>query len=136
MEIMSCSSCGKLFNYIRGARVCPACQKRIEDRFREVKKYVKEHPHVDVKTLSEEMEVSVGQIKRWVREERLVFSDDSPIGLPCESCGKTIKTGRLCDACKSNLSNGLRDAAGLNKKVQSAAPPRRSTDNKMRFLDN
>lgn len=48
----------------------------------EVKKYVREHPNVDVKELSEEMDVSVRQINRWVREERLVFSDDSPVGLP------------------------------------------------------
>lgn len=136
MEIMACSSCGKLFNYIQGARVCPACRKKVEERFMEVKRYVREHPNVDIRTLSEEMEVSVGQIKRWVREERLVFSDDSPVGLPCESCGKIIKTGRLCEACKSNLTNGLRDAAGLNRKAQAVSKPRQSTDNKMRFLDN
>ena len=68
MEIITCSVCGKLFNYIRGVRVCPACQKRLEDKFMEVKKYVREHPDVDVRTLSEEMEVSVNQINRWVRE--------------------------------------------------------------------
>lgn len=137
MEIMSCSSCGNLFNYIRGMRICPACQKKLEDKFIEVKAYVRENPNVDIKTLSREMEVSIAQINRWVREERLVFSEDSPIGIPCESCGATIKTGRYCDSCKAQLANGLREAAGLNKKPQGVSmQPRRSTDNKMRFLDN
>ena len=50
-----------------------------------------------------------------VREERLVFSDDSPVGLPCESCGVTIKTGRFCDKCKAELATGFRHAAGQDK---------------------
>ena len=112
MEIVSCKECGKLFNFIRGQRVCPACSRKLEDKFMEVKKYVREHPNVDVKELSEEMDVSVRQINRWVREERLVFSDDSPVGLPCESCGVTIKTGRFCDKCKAELATGFRHAAG------------------------
>ena len=121
MEIVSCKECGKLFNFIRGQRVCPACSRKLEDKFMEVKKYVREHPNVDVKELSEEMDVSIRQINRWVREERLVFSDDSPVGLPCESCGVTIKTGRFCDKCKAELATGFRHAAGQDKKTGTAA---------------
>ena len=137
MEIVSCKECGKLFNFIRGQRICPACSRKLEDKFMEVKKYVREHPNVDVKELSEEMEVSVRQINRWVREERLVFSDDSPVGLPCEGCGVTIKTGRFCDKCKAELATGFRHATGQDKKVVAQPVPKKSaTDNRMRFLDN
>lgn len=136
MEIITCKSCGKLFNFISGQRVCPACTKKLEDKFVEVKKYVRENPHVDISELSETMEVSVSQINRWVREERLAFSDDSPIGIPCESCGTIIKTGRFCDSCKSQLATGLRNAAGLDRKKEPAARKRQTTTNKMRFLDN
>lgn len=136
MEIITCKSCGRLFNYISGHRVCPACTKKLEDKFVEVKKYVRENPHVDISELSETMEVSVAQINRWVREERLAFSDDSPIGIPCESCGTIIKTGRFCDSCKSQLASGFRNAAGLDRKKEPEARKRQSTTNKMRFLDN
>ena len=111
MEIVSCKECGKLFNFIRGQRVCPACSRKLEDKFMEVKKYVREHPNVDVKELSEEMDVSVRQINRWVREERLVFSDDSP--------------------------TGFRHAAGQDKRPAPQPAPRKSVaDSRMRFLDN
>lgn len=137
MEIVSCKECGKLFNFIRGQRVCPACSRKLEDKFMKVKKYVREHPNVDVKELSEEMDVSVRQINRWVREERLVFSDDSPVGLPCESCGVTIKTGRFCDKCKAELATGFRHAAGQDKRPAPQPAPRKSVaDSRMRFLDN
>ena len=132
MEIVSCKECGKLFNFIRGQRVCPACSRKLEDKFMEVKKYVREHPNVDVKELSEEMDVSIRQINRWVREERLVFSDDSPVGLPCESCGVTIKTGRFCDKCKVTMQNTLSSA--LDKPKEPEIKKRERDGNKMRFL--
>jgi methionyl-tRNA synthetase len=107
----------------------------MEEKFMEVKKFVRENPSADINSISTEMEVSVSQIKRWIREERLVFSADSPVGLPCEGCGVSIRTGRLCDKCKNQLSSGLRDAAGLNAKPEEKAAPRRSEKSKMRFLE-
>lgn len=136
MEIISCKSCGKLFNYISGQRICPACMRKLEDKFTEVKKFVRENPHVGISELSEEMKVSVPQINRWVREERLVFSDDSPIGIPCESCGATIKTGRFCNNCKAKLTSDLRSAAGIGRKKEPDKKLHQATSNKMRFLDN
>lgn len=136
MEIVACKSCGRLFNYIRGQQICQSCSKKLEDKFVEVKKFVRENPNIDIRELSQTMEVSVAQINRWVREERLVFSDESPIGIPCECCGTTIKTGRFCSKCKNELENGLREAAGLNRKREPERKVRRADSNKMRFLDN
>jgi hypothetical protein len=107
----------------------------MEEKFMEVKKFVRENPSADINMISQEMEVSVSQIKRWIREERLIFSADSPVGLPCEGCGTSIRTGRFCEKCKSSLSNGLRDAAGLNKKAVEPASPKKSERSKMRFLE-
>lgn len=137
MEIIACANCGRLFNYIQGRRVCSNCMKVLEEKFVEVKKYVREHPKVGIRELSQEMGVSVAQINRWVREERLVFSEDSAVGLPCERCGAMIRTGRYCNACKQNVTNELREASGLSKKIGVAPIKKRtSTDNRMRFLDN
>ena len=133
MEITTCANCGRLFKYIRGDRICTKCQKQLDDKFTEVKKYVRENPNVGINELSKEMDVSIRQIHRWVREERLVFSDDSPIGIPCECCGVTIKTGRYCDSCRITLQNGFKEAAGV--RVREREKPRKSTDNKMRFLE-
>lgn len=135
MEVLTCKSCGKIFNHISGPPLCPACVRKLEDKFTQVKKYVYEHPRIGINELSQEMEVSIGQINRWIREERLCFSDDSPIGISCESCGTMIKTGRFCNACKSQMMSGLSNAAGLNKR-QEEARKRRDAEAKMRFLDN
>ena len=135
MEMISCVKCGKLFNYLSGPRICPVCNKALEEKFTEVKAYVREHPSIDMRTLAKECEVSPKQIQRWVREDRLQFSADSPIGIPCERCGKTIKSGRFCDNCKNGLTHDLVDAAGLNKKPVQQQPKKKAPESdKMRFL--
>ena len=133
MDVTTCSRCGKLFNHISGPRICPVCLKEFDDKFPEVKKYVYEHPHTGIAELSEAMNIPAKQIKRWIREERLSFADDSPVGIECENCGAMIKTGRFCDACKSKLQNNLMSAIDKPKKVEPKKPVR--DGERMRFLE-
>lgn len=42
MEVRNCRSCGRLFNYM-GAPLCPACQKKLEEKFQEVKAFLEEN---------------------------------------------------------------------------------------------
>ncbi|MCI5883761.1 MAG: flagellar protein [Clostridiales bacterium] len=135
MEVAACSRCGKLFNHISGPRVCPVCLKEFDDKFPEVKKYVYEHPQTGIAELSEAMDIPPKQIKRWIREERLSFSEESSIGIECEGCGKMIKTGRYCPDCKEKYTKEFGDAAGVNRPVSAAPVKRKSGESKMRFLN-
>ena len=84
--------------------------------------------------IAEENQVSVKQIKQWIREERLVFTDDSTIGIECENCGAMIKSGRFCDKCKAEMSSNL---STLIKKPKVETPVKKPRDgDRMRFLDN
>ncbi len=132
MEVRTCKSCGRLFNYISGPVRCPACMEALEKKFQEVKTYIWEHKDATLSQISEDMDVSVGQLRQWVREERLSFSDDSPVGLECEICGATIKTGRYCNNCKGKLNQTLSSAL----KPQQAAESKDFNDrkNRMRYL--
>lgn len=133
MEVRTCRTCGRLFNYITGPARCPSCVDALEKKFQEVKSYIWEHKTATLQEISDETEVSVNQLKQWVREERLSFTDDSPVGLECESCGATIKTGRYCANCKGKMSNALKSALPQRDKK----PPRKDNSdhkNKMRYL--
>lgn len=132
MEVLSCKGCGRLYNYMGGPKLCPACQKKLEDKFQEVKQYLNENPNASISEVSEKLEVSVKQIKQWVREERLAFSEACADGILCEHCGVPIRTGRFCDKCKNQMANSL--AATLDK-PKSEEPVKRERDgNRMRFL--
>ena len=102
MEVRACRSCKRLFNYIAGPVRCPACSEALEKKFQQVKSYIWDHKTASLQEISEANDVSVGQLRQWVREERLCFTEDSPVGLECENCGAIIKTGRYCANCKSN----------------------------------
>ena len=74
-------------------------------------------------------------LKQWIREERLFFGDESPVGIDCEGCGAMIKSGRYCDKCKNELARGLMSATRKPQEDQPAETPKRGGhDNKMRFL--
>lgn len=131
MEVRNCKNCGKMFNYI-GAPICPACERELENKFQEVRQYVREHKEASITEVAEENDVSVNQIKRWVRQERLAFTDASQVGLECENCGALIKTGRFCDNCKNKMANELSSTV---KKVVKTEPPKQKESARMRFLD-
>jgi len=135
MDVRNCKGCGKLFNYLTGPPLCPACAQALDLRFEEVKEYVYDHPGAGMQEVSEEKEVSITQIKQWIREERLSFSEDSMIGLECEGCGATIKTGRFCKQCKDNLTKGLNSMypTQTEKTIQKQKDSQENP--KMRFLD-
>lgn len=134
MDVRNCRSCGKMFNYINGVPLCPACMTKLEEKFQQVKEYVQENKVVPLNKIAEDNDVTVNQIKRWVREERLVFDEDSMVTIECESCGRSIRTGRFCDKCKEQLHSGLSDSI-REKQKPLIQPKKQSHEARMRFLD-
>lgn len=83
--------------------------------------------------MSDDNEVSVKQLKNWVREERLKFDDDSPVGIECMNCGAMIKYGKYCETCKGKMINTLSHA--VHEEPKKVEVSRKSDGNRMRFLD-
>lgn len=134
MNVRNCRKCGRIFNYVAGPPVCPSCREKLEEKFQEVKKFVWDNKTATIDMIAENCDVDAQQIRQWVREERLCFTDDSPVGISCENCGALIKTGRFCEKCKremaADISSAYRKAEPIvqHKKVDRDNP-------KMRFLD-
>ncbi|ABX40636.1 flagellar protein [Lachnoclostridium phytofermentans] len=133
MDVRNCRSCGKLFNYLSGVQFCPACMRELDKKFEVVKNYIYDNPKANIQEVAEVNEVTVQQLRQWVREERLAFSEDSLVGLECENCGTMIRTGRFCNLCKDKLVNTL----GSAYKTDDPKGSKDYRDHaKMRFLDN
>ena len=135
MEVRACKTCKRLFNYITGPVRCPACADALEKKFQKVKQYIWDHKTASLQEISEANDVSVGQLRQWVREERLCFTEDSPVGLECENCGVSIVCGRYCAKCKMNLTNALNGVYGTPK-MEPAPQEKKRSGSKMRFIDN
>lgn len=131
MDVRTCKICKNLFNF-QSSPICPACEKKMEEKFAEVKKYIRDNPKASVKAVADDCEVPIPQLKKWVRQERLQFSKDSGITISCEMCGKPIFTGRFCAECKDKMTNSLGNVYREEKKPQE----KKKTDGsaKMRFM--
>lgn len=130
MEIQNCRICKRIFNYVMGEPICPQCRILLEDKFEEVKEYIKENPNKKADQVAEACDVSIKRIRAWVREERLVFSDASLAGLECERCHSLIASGRFCDKCASGLASAI--GGVVVTKVEPLTKEQK--DNRMRFL--
>lgn len=134
MNVRNCRKCGRIFNYVVGMPICPACKEKLEEKFQQVKDYIRENKGANIPEISRECEVETTQLRQWIREERLVFSDDSPVGINCESCGTMIRTGRFCDKCKATMVNNLKGS--IEKPKAKTSAQKETKDNpRMRYLD-
>jgi methionyl-tRNA synthetase len=117
-----------------GPNICPTCQTKKEDEFQEVKKYVQDHRGASIQEVSEACEVEIKQINQWIREDRLQFTEDSPIRVNCEKCGEMIRSGMFCEKCKSEMANTLGNVYKKDKPVVEEPKKKQSDKDKMRFL--
>ncbi len=135
MEVMNCKKCRRLFNYIGGQPICPQCREDLEKTFHEVKKYLFDNRGATISDVVRDCEVDEGQIRQWVREERLEFSSGINAGVVCENCGAPITSGRFCEKCKASMINDLQ-SAGRRPEPEAPKPQKQQThENKMRFLN-
>ncbi len=134
MNLRNCSRCGKMFNYVQGPPICDACKKEIEESFQRVKDYIDGNPRASLKQISEDNGVTAKQIQQWIREERLMFSKDSPLKLVCEKCGEPILTGRFCTKCKETMADTLNESFARPRPALQRSAGKGPTAG-MRFLD-
>lgn len=135
MDVRNCRNCGRLFNYLGGMPICPACKQVLEDKFIQVRDYIRENPKASISQISSDNDVPMQQIHQWIREERLEFAEDSPIKINCEICGAPIRTGRYCEKCKKDLTVNLQDAVKKPEPPKKPEPKRPvSESERMRFL--
>ena len=134
MEVRTCKNCKKMFNYISGQPLCPVCRDLFEKKFQEVKAYIRETPGCSVAAVADAMDVSPNQIKQWIREERLQFSDAASSGIFCEQCNAPITGGRFCEACKKKMAATF--SSVLDKPKEAERHKAAGTDSSMRFRHN
>lgn len=132
MEVKNCKRCNKIFNYYSGYPLCPECKIEDEATYMKVRDYVKLNPGVTIDQVSDELKVSRQLIIRYLREDKLEVHEQSNIVLACENCGRSIKSGILCDDCKEKLESGR-----IHNQNQAAANVQHyneSEENKIRYF--
>lgn len=135
MEVRNCRKCRRLFNYLGGKNICPACKDQLEMVFLKVRDYIRDNPASPLQKIADDNEIDVQQIRDWIKEGRLEVSKESPITVSCEKCGAPILKGRFCEACNKTMANNLGALVAAHEQSKAAKdiPSKGDTKNGMHF---
>ncbi|MGF7050613.1 flagellar operon protein (TIGR03826 family) [Paenibacillus sp. DS2015] len=123
MNLGNCPRCGKL--YATNLRdMCTNCFKEIETECQLCTDYLRHHRGATIHEVSEETEVTVNRITRFIREGRISIIDAPNLAVPCEVCGASIREGHMCDSCRARLTREFSEAGNeeQNKDYRSKSP--------------
>jgi flagellar operon protein (TIGR03826 family) len=122
-DVRNCKKCGKVFTYLGGLdRICGECKKKDEEDFKKVKEYLYDNPRASLTEVSDQLQVSVQKITKFLKDGRLeIVGDEANMVLQCESCGKSIRSGRYCDLCQNGLKKDLASTAQSMNEMSAAA---------------
>jgi len=109
MDLTYCPKCGRLFSK-NFREVCNNCHQELEKDYERCAEHLRKNRGMDIQQLSEETEISIKQIARWVREGRISMMDAPNLSYPCESCGTLIREGHICENCRKRLQRDVRNA--------------------------
>ena len=84
-----------------------------------IKEYLYQNPGAMLSEVSVELNISLDKIERFLKEGRLeLTSEEGSFHLECEMCGKSIRSGRLCDECEQSRFKKMRSvSAELSSKM-------------------
>lgn len=133
MTLKNCAKCGRMFAGESHQRFCSNCSENDEDQFKIVREYIYDNPNSTVKETAEATEVSEEKILKFLRQGKLTLKGDG-VGLDCERCGKSITTGRFCDACAREMEQGFKQAFGVDKKQPPAPAAKKESSSRGMYI--
>lgn len=113
MNVRRCVMCGVLFNSF-GSKKCPECIQEMDRKFLIIRDFIYQNEEADVMQISEETGIDGKVILEFLKEGRLTLGIESSL-LSCESCGKPIRSGKYCEACRQELEDALNGRVSRNK---------------------
>lgn len=129
-ELINCGKCGRMFSAENGQKFCSKCRNSDEDDFMIVREFVYDNPDSTVSDVAEETGIDESKILKFLRQGKLQLKGDG-VGYPCERCGKSINTGKFCDACSMELKNEINKAFGIGAKDVSKSKSDKTVSKKM-----
>lgn len=108
-ELRDCPTCGKFFNYTGIRDVCVSCAQKEEKKYEEVYRFLRkrENRAATVERIVEATGVEEDLLHKWVRKGRLQPTMFPNLGYPCDRCGRLTSSGKLCEACTTELQSDL-----------------------------
>lgn len=120
-RVINCAVCGKFFDAVGFQTVCTECIAKDLKDFDRIRDFLYMHPRSKVFEVSNNLDIPVPKIKRYLREGRLEIIEKNNTFLKCEKCGKAICSGTQCDDCLKESTHDYKSsfAGNNNSKKQT-----------------
>ena len=128
-ELRNCKKCNRLFSSVDGSTLCSRCNVKADDGFNRVREYIYDNPTSSIKDVSKGTSVSADTILKWIRDGRIILSENSSISF-CERCSSPMDGGRFCGKCVKELADGLKEGIGTNDNRSKAGMHIKEIDRK------
>lgn len=118
-KVMICAICGRVYEKTGFRAVCPDCIEKDMEVFDRIRDYLYIHPRAKVFEVSNNLDIPVPVIKRYLREGRLEIIEKENQFLKCEKCGKPICSGTQCSDCLKQAAHEYKSSyVGASRKVK------------------
>jgi flagellar operon protein (TIGR03826 family) len=119
-ELANCTRCGNVFaKSIRA--ICNTCYREEEKAFDTVYRFLrrKENREATIPEIVAATDVDEALIIKFMKGNRLRASQFPKLAYPCETCGISIVSGRVCDSCSKEILEGFKQdkTGGKQSKV-------------------
>lgn len=113
---LACDYCGSkmIENITMGTYRCQECGKDSYDDYQTIRNYLDKVGNATAAAIEQNTGVPKRIIEYFFRDEYLEIPKNSPVRVPCEKCGAPIRTGTMCDACKSSKGNDRKQSGDRN----------------------
>lgn len=120
-ELANCMNCDTVF--VKNIRdICQTCYKVEEEAFEIVYRFLmkRKNREATMDDIIEETGVDEKLIIKFIKEKRLRLSQFPKLAYPCESCGKDITTGNICNSCTQSFRNDLEKHDKMTERQKQA----------------
>ncbi len=105
MGLANCRECGKLFLQ-NPAGICPDCYRIEEENEDKVARFLRDNRRASIPEVHEATGVAEKIILKMIKKGRI--TGDVQVEYPCETCGKPILEGRVCQECGRRVLDQLK----------------------------
>ncbi|MCL1988335.1 MAG: hypothetical protein FWG64_10260 [Firmicutes bacterium] len=126
MQVVNCPRCKRLFHKVVSP-LCPDCEKKEEEEFQELRRFVEEEEYTTMKDIAEFTGMPLKRILKYVREGRLQVRKGLDDALKCIQCGQPIDKGNFCKNCGDKILEEFPDSTAALKKATAATATKKAT---------
>jgi uncharacterized C2H2 Zn-finger protein len=132
IEFDNCPRCGAIYqrNY---RKLCNKCVSVIENEYKKCNDYLHRYSKTTIEEMSNDLEISINRIIRFIKERRLFIEQAPNFFYPCRFCYEGIKRGYLCRNCCTKMSMELKNITNDSIAYDANEEYVKSNDNK-KFL--